>query len=331
MRATRRFSRSSGSGAKLRKRSSISIPRCKSSRRPTSLQRHTPVPAGNDSFPRDMMRKYFGEFAKDLGIPFDELFSFGQTRVDRSDPFSMTILALRMSRHSNGVSKLHGDVSRGLWKDVWNGVPIHEVPITHITNGIHTKTWMAPEFSALYTKYLGDWEEHVTEPDYWRRATDIPDAQLWDTHQQLKRRLVDFIRERVRARRERLGESPESIRNVSRILDPEILTIGFARRFATYKRGALLFSDKERLKRLLNDTTRPVQFIFAGKAHPRDEGGRALIQEVYKFSREAGFENRVVFLEDYDSYIARRLVQGVDLWLNKDRKRTRLNSSHIPL
>ncbi|PYL94464.1 MAG: alpha-glucan phosphorylase, partial [Verrucomicrobia bacterium] len=277
---------------------------------------HTPVPAGNDSFPREMMREYFGDFAKELGIPFDELFSFGQTRVDRSDPFSMTILALRMSRHSNGVSKLHGEVSRSLWRDVWNGVPVHEVPITSVTNGIHTKTWMAPEFSALYRKYLGEWDEHITEPDFWRGVIDIPDAQLWETHQQLKHRLVEFVRERVRIRRERIGDSPEAIRNVNRILDPEVLTIGFARRFATYKRGALLFSDKERLKRLLNDTTRPVQFIFAGKAHPRDEGGRALIQEVYRFSREAGFENRVVFLEDYDSYIARRLVQGVDLWLN---------------
>ena len=277
---------------------------------------HTPVPAGNDSFPREMMRKYFGDFAKELGIPFDELFSFGQTRVDRSDPFSMTILALRMSRHSNGVSKLHGEVSRSLWRDVWNGVPVHEVPITSVTNGIHTKTWMAPEFSALYRKYLGEWEERITEPDFWRRVIDIPDSELWETHQQLKHRLVEFVRERVRIRRERIGDSPEAIHNVNRILDPEVLTIGFARRFATYKRGALLFSDKERLKRLLNDTTRPVQFIFAGKAHPRDEGGRALIQEVYRFSREAGFENRVVFLEDYDSYIARRLVQGVDLWLN---------------
>ena len=277
---------------------------------------HTPVPAGNDSFPRDMMRKYFGNFAKELGIPFDELFSFGQTRVDRNDPFSMTILALRLSRHANGVSKLHGQVSRSLWKDVWTGVPEHEVPITSVTNGIHTKTWMAPEFSALYRKYLGDWEEKLTEPDFWRRVIDIPDAQLWETHQKLKFRLVDFVRERVRARRERIGESPEAIRSVNRILDPEILTVGFARRFATYKRGALLFSDKERLKRILNDTSRPVQFIFAGKAHPRDEAGRALIQEVYKFSREAGFENRIVFVEDYDSYIARRLVQGVDLWLN---------------
>jgi starch phosphorylase len=207
-------------------------------------------------------------------------------------------------------------VSRSLWKDVWSGVPEHEVPITSVTNGIHTKTWMAPEFSVLYRKHLGDWEENLTEPDFWRRVIDIPDAQLWDTHQKLKLRLVEFVRERVRARRERISESPEAIRRVNRILDPEILTIGFARRFATYKRGALLFSDKERLKRMLNDTTRPVQFIFAGKAHPRDDAGKALIQEVYKFSREAGFENRIVFVEDYDSYIARRLVQGVDLWLN---------------
>jgi starch phosphorylase len=242
---------------------------------------HTPVPAGNDSFSRDMMKRYFSEFGKELSIPFDELFRFGQSSVDPADAFSMTILALRMSRHANGVSKLHGEVSRGLWKDVWAGVPGHEVPITSITNGIHTKTWLAPEIAALYRKYLGDWEEHLTEPDFWRGVIDIPDAQLWEAHQKLKLRLVEFVRERVRTRRERLGESPDAIRKVNRILDPEILTIGFAR-----------------------------------KAHPRDEGGKGLIQEVYKFSREAGFENRIVFMEDYDSYIARRLVQGVDLWLN---------------
>ena len=277
---------------------------------------HTPVPAGNDSFPREMMRKYFGNFAKELNIPFDELFSFGQTRLDPNDPFSMTILALRLSRHANGVSKLHGKVTRSLWKDVWAGVPVHEVPITNITNGVHTKTWMAPEFAALYDKHLGTWEERLTEPEFWRGVFDIPDAQLWDTHQRLKLRLIEFVRDRERRRRERLGESPESIRRVNRILDPEILTVGFARRFATYKRATLLFSDKERLKRLLNDATRPVQFIFAGKAHPRDEAGKALIQEVYRLSHEAGLENRIVFLDDYDSYIARRLVQGVDLWLN---------------
>src|SRR5216110_397477 len=277
---------------------------------------HTPVPAGNDSFSSEMMQKYFGKLAKELNVPFDELFSFGHTRLNPDEPFSMTILALRLSRHSNGVSKLHGEVTRSLWKDVWSGVPVQEVPITSITNGIHTKTWMAPEFSALYRKHLGAWEEHLTEPEFWRGVIDIPDTQLWETHQKLKLRLIEFVRERVRRQRQRLGESPESIRKANLILDPEILTIGFARRFATYKRATLLFSDKERLKRLLSDTTRPAQFIFAGKAHPRDEAGKALIQEVYKFSREAGVENRIVFLEDYDSYIARRLVQGVDLWLN---------------
>jgi len=277
---------------------------------------HTPVPAGQDSFPRDMMRKYFSGFAKELGVPFDELFSFGQTRVNPDDPFSMTILALRLSRHANGVSKLHGEVTRSLWKDVWAGVPVHEVPITSVTNGVHTKTWMAPEFSALYRKHLGAWEEHLAEPEFWRGVIDIPDTQLWETHQRLKLRLIEFVRERVQRQRQRLGESTESVRKANRILDPEILTVGFARRFATYKRATLLFSDKERLKRLLSDTTRPVQFIFAGKAHPRDEAGKALIQEVYKFSREPVVENRIVFLEDYDSYIARRLVQGVDLWLN---------------
>src|SRR5215211_7574288 len=277
---------------------------------------HTPVPAGNDAFPREMMRRYFDDFAKELELPFDELFSFGQSRVQTDDPFSMTILALRASRHANGVSQLHGGVSRGLWKDVWSGVPVQEVPITSITNGIHTKTWMAPEFSALYTKYLGDWEERLTDPEFWRGVIDIPDAQLWETHQKLKLRLVQFVRERMRKRAERVGESPEAIRKINHVLDPEVLTIGFARRFATYKRGALLFSDKERLTRLLNDETRPVQFIFAGKSHPRDEAGKALIQEVYRFSREPGLETRVVFAEDYDSYIARRLVQGVDLWLN---------------
>ncbi|MEO7166140.1 MAG: alpha-glucan family phosphorylase [Spartobacteria bacterium] len=277
---------------------------------------HTPVPAGNDAFPREMMVRYFGDFSTQLRIPFDELFRFGQATTDPTANFSMTILALRMSRHANGVSKLHGEVSQSLWKGVWAGVPTHEVPITSITNGIHTKTWMAPEFSALYTKYLGDWEEHLTEPDFWRGVTEIPDAELWETHQKLKLRLVHFVRDRVRARRERIGESPEAIRAVNSILDPEILTIGFARRFATYKRGALLFSDPDRLLRMLNDLARPVQFIFAGKSHPRDEGGKALIQQVYKLTREMGFQDRVVFVEDYDTYIARRLVQGVDLWLN---------------
>ena len=277
---------------------------------------HTPVPAGNDAFPRDLMQKYFANYPAHVGIGFDEFFHLGQTSVDPVDAFSMTILALRTSRHANGVSKLHGDVSRGLWKDVWVGVPEHEVPITSITNGIHTKTWMAPEFSALYDKYLPNWEEHLTEPEFWRGVIDIPDGELWETHSMLKNRLIGIVRDRARLQRHRLGESPDQVRQVNQLLDPDILTVGFARRFATYKRGTLLFSDLERLRRMLQNAERPVQFVFAGKAHPKDDGGKRFIQEVYKMSREPEFSARVVFVEDYDTYIARRMVQGVDIWLN---------------
>jgi starch phosphorylase len=277
---------------------------------------HTPVPAGNDAFPVELMKKYFGEYPAKLGIDFETFASFGQSRKDPHEPFSMTILALRTSRHANGVSALHGKVSQGLWKDVWAGVPQEEVPITSITNGVHTKTWMAPEFSALYDKYLPNWEEHLMEPDFWRAVYDIPDEVLWETHQLLKKRLVDFARDRIRHQRERLGEAPEKLRATNRLLNPEVLTIGFARRFATYKRATLLFKDPERLHKILANTERPVQFVFAGKAHPKDEPGKKFIQEVYKFTRMPEFENRIVFIEDYDTYVGRRLYQGVDLWLN---------------
>ena len=278
---------------------------------------HTPVPAGNDAFSREIMGRYFGKYPRDLGITFDELFSLGQPIVNQDNSFSMTILALRTSRQANGVSKLHGEVSRGLWRDVWSGVPEPEVPITSITNGVHTKTWTAPEFHRMYEKYLGpDWEEHLTDGEYWRRVIDIPDDVLWNTHHLLKVRLIEFLRERIRVQRARIGESPEQLRKVNTLLDPEVLTIGFARRFATYKRGSLLFSNKERLLKLIQNRERPVQFIFAGKAHPKDEPGKALIQEVYRASRDAGLEHGLLFVEDYDTYIGRRLYQGVDVWLN---------------
>lgn len=278
---------------------------------------HTPVPAGNDAFSTAMMKRYFGSFPVQLGIDFEEFMSFGQTTAAKTDDFSMTILALRTSRHANGVSALHGNVSKSLWKNVWAGVPEHEVPITSITNGIHTKTWAAPEFMALYEKYLGaDWEDHLTDRDYWRRVIDIPDEVIWETHQMLKQRLIGFARERIRAQRSRLGETPAQLRAVNDLLNPEILTIGFARRFATYKRGNLLFKNTERLLNMLSNTDRPVQFIFAGKSHPKDEPGKKVIQEVYQFTRQKQFEGRVVFLEDYDAHVGRRLYQGVDLWLN---------------
>jgi starch phosphorylase len=278
---------------------------------------HTPVPAGNDAFSRDLIGRYLGKYAHDFGLSFDELFALGQPMVNAPQLFSMTILALRTSRHANGVSKLHGEVSKGLWQDVWAGVPLPEVPITSITNGIHTKTWTAPEFHRVYEKYLGaDWADHLTDVEYWRRVIDIPDEILWETHQLLKHRLIEFVRERLRVQRVRIGESPEQLRKINSVLNPEVLTVGFARRFATYKRGTLLFSNKERLLRLVQNAERPVQFIFAGKSHPKDEGGKRIIQEVYNASREAGFEHAVVFVEDYDTYIGRRLYQGVDVWLN---------------
>ncbi len=263
------------------------------------------------------MGRYLGKYAHDFGLSFDDLFALGQPMLNPPPLFSMTILALRTIRRANGVSKLHGEVSKGLWQDVWAGIPLPEVPITSITNGIHTKTWTAPEFHRLYEKYLGtDWADHLTDIEYWRRVIDIPDEVLWETHQLLKRRLIEFVRERLRIQRARIGESPEQLRKINSILNPDVLTVGFARRFATYKRGTLLFSNKERLLRLIQNAERPVQFVFAGKSHPKDEGGKKIIQEVYNASRESGFEHAVVFVEDYDTYIGRRLYQGVDVWLN---------------
>ena len=281
---------------------------------------HTPVPAGNDAFPLDLMRKYFGDYPATVGIDFETFVSFGQNRLDSQEPFSMTILALRTSRHANGVSALHGRVSQRIWAEVWAGVPVQEVPITSVTNGIHTKTWAAPDFIKLYDRYLPGWEENLTNVDFWRKVQDIPDEEIWTTHQRQKLRTIEFIRDRVRIQRNRLGESPEKLRSVSRMLNPEVLTIGFARRFATYKRATLLFSDIDRLHRLMNNTERPVQFVFAGKAHPKDEPGKRFIQEVYKFTRLPEFEGRIVFVEDYDHYVGRRLYQGVDLWLNNPRR-----------
>jgi len=281
---------------------------------------HTPVPAGNDAFPLNLMRKYFGEYPVSVKIDFETFASFGQSRVDPSEPFSMTILALRTSRHANGVSALHGRVSQGLWKDVWSGVPQEEVPITSVTNGIHTKTWVAPDFIKIYDRYLPGWEEYLTDKDFWRKVQDIPDEELWEAHQWQKRRTLEFIRERTRQQWKRTGDTPDKIRAISRMLNPEILTIGFARRFATYKRATLLFNDRERLAKLMNSKEHPVQFVFAGKAHPKDEPGKKFIQDVYKFSRLPEFEGRIIFIEDYDHYVGRRLYQGVDLWLNNPRR-----------
>ncbi|HLB33449.1 MAG TPA: alpha-glucan family phosphorylase, partial [Chthoniobacterales bacterium] len=278
---------------------------------------HTPVPAGNDAFTEELMKSYFASYPKEVGITWEQLMHLGQMTEEPKALFNMTILALRTSRFANAVSKLHRSVSRQLWQDVWKGVPLEEVPITSITNGVHTKTWAAGEFHDLYEKYLGkDWEDRQSDPEFWRGVIDIPDEVLWNLHQMLKQRSIDFIRERVRRQRLRNGESPEDVRHVNRILNSDVLTIGFARRFATYKRGALLFSDPERLHRIVTNKEHPVQFIFSGKAHPADEEGKKIMHQVYKYSRDPQFEDRIVFVEDYDINVGRRLYQGCDLWLN---------------
>ncbi|MCC6355372.1 MAG: alpha-glucan family phosphorylase [Verrucomicrobiae bacterium] len=280
---------------------------------------HTPVPAGNDAFSPELMHIYFADFLRDLKIPFEEFLKFGRPWESRpTDAFSMTILALRMSRFANGVSAIHGRVSQRLWQPVWPGVPIEEIPIGHITNGIHTPTWIAPEIKALLETELGAdcWEEKISLPATWAPVERIPDDRLWAVHGLLKERLVEYARKNVRRHRLRINDSARAIHQANDVLDPSILTVGFARRFATYKRAGLLFRDPERLARIVNDPKRPVQFVFAGKSHPADEGGKRLIQLVYRASRDPKYSNRIVFLEDYDMDVARHMYHGVDVWLN---------------
>ena len=278
---------------------------------------HTPVPAGNDAFSEELMETYFGGYPQEVGISWNQFMHLGAMNTDPKALFSMTLLALKTSRFANGVSQLHGEVSRDLWKDLWKDIPVSEVPITSITNGVHAKTWAAGEFHALYEKYLGkNWEERQADVELWKGVLDIPDHVLWDLHQLLKEQTIEFIRERIRAQRIRNKEPLDATRKVSNLLNKDVLMIGFARRFATYIRGALLFSDPERLRRLLTNKEHPIQFIFSGKAHPADEEGKKIIQSVYHYSRDPRFENRIIFVEDYDMNIGKKLYQGCDLWLN---------------
>jgi len=278
---------------------------------------HTPVPAGNDAFSSEMMDKYFWNYWSQLSIDREGFINFARQETQWGNRFSMTVLALNTSGGHNGVSALHGEVSRKMWQFLWPGIDAEEVPIESVTNGIHTQTWLAPELDTLFTRYFGtDWYEKLDDPQLWEKLKDIPDEELWKTHSLLKAKLVDFVHARVRRQRIELGEGTNEVQEAARLLDPEAFTIGFARRFATYKRATLIFRQAQRLQKLLNDKDRPVQIIFAGKAHPADEPGKSFIQKVYQYSREVGFEGRIVFLEDYDMNMARYLVQGVDVWLN---------------
>jgi starch phosphorylase len=283
---------------------------------------HTPVIAGHDSFPPQLIDRYLGEYIRSLGISRQELMALGRRNpLDEGEPFWMTVLALRMAAYSNGVSKLHGEISRQMWQGLWPGLPVEEVPIGHVTNGVHLRSWVSDELEAHYDRYIGShWRNEPPTTRSWEQAGRIPAEELWRTHERRRERLIVFARRRLREQLEHRGVSQAEIERAGSVLDPEVLTIGFARRFATYKRATLLLRDPERLMRLITDPERPVQFIFAGKAHPRDDAGKELIRQVIAFSRQPAVRGRFVFLEDYDMETARFLVQGCDVWLNNPRR-----------
>ena len=278
---------------------------------------HTPVAAGNDVFSFELVDRYFADYWPQLGLDREAFHQLAREEVDWGAGFSMTVLALRLSAQHNGVSKLHGDVSRAMWRFLWPQIEEEEVPIGSITNGVHTATWLAPRLGALYGRYLGaDWYARLDDPGAWSRINEIPDGELWETHRKLKGELIAFARARTERQRWRHGEGRAALAAVGRLLNPAALTLGFARRFATYKRATLLLRDPERLARLLHNPERPIQIIFAGKAHPADGAGQEFIKQVYEYSRRPAFAGSIVFLEDYDIDIARQLVGGVDVWLN---------------
>ena len=279
---------------------------------------HTPVPAGHDYFSPALVQRYLSEYARGLGLSMTDFLALGREHPERGDEeFCMTVLAMRMAASSNGVSKLHGQVSRRMWKAMWPGVPEDEVPIGHVTNGVHLRSWISCEMNQLYDRYLGPkWREEHADTETWKRIENVPAEELWRTHERRRERLVAFARRRLRMQLERRGAPQSEIDAAEEVLDPDALTIGFARRFATYKRATLLLHDPARLERILNQAGRPVQILFAGKAHPRDNAGKALIQQIVRLAQQKEFRRRIVFLEDYDMAVARYLVQGSDVWLN---------------
>lgn len=286
-------------------------------RRTTVFTTHTPVAAGHDAFPFDLVEKHLHNYWSQLGLSRDQFLGLGYHREPWGEMFHMTVLALRLSGRCNGVSKVHGEVSRRMWQRLWPNTPVEQVPISSITNGIHTPTWVAPELYRLYNKYLGpEWVHDHDNPTLWQRIYDIPDDELWWVHVRLKYKLMSFIRERARHLWRDEQRDPVQVIASGALLDPDALTIGFARRFATYKRATLLLHDLSRLKAILQDRWRPVQIIFAGKAHPADEPGKHLIHQVYSLTKEHDLGGQIVFVEDYDMHVAKFLVQGVDVWLN---------------
>ena len=288
----------------------------------TVFTTHTPVPAGHDRFDAALIEEHLGPLRDRLGISHDQLMGLG--RVDphnAGETFCMTVLSLKLSRRANAVSSLHGHVSRRMWAHLWPWRVEEEIPIGHITNGVHIPTWLAWHMQQLYDRnFPVDWFNHVGESDVWQGIHRVDPGELWETHHALKNLLLAFVRRRVSRQCRRRGESDDAVEAARTMLDPNVLTIGFARRFATYKRADLILSDLERFHALLRDADRPLQFIFAGKAHPADEPGKQLIKRIANLRQDARFAGRVAFIEDYDINVARHLIQGVDVWLNNPRR-----------
>jgi starch phosphorylase len=275
---------------------------------------HTPVPAGNETFDRETVRRYLGPWTHDVGSDAEAALALGE----ENGHFNLTALAIRLSSSVNGVSRIHGQVSSKMWRHLWPDQP--EAPVSYVTNGVHTESWIGPEMRSLYAHHLDPaWQQHLLDGDMWARVESIPDADLWAAHRSQKERLIRFVRERVRSQGARHGLSPDELRGVEGLLDPRALTIGFARRFATYKRAVLVLSDLDRLRALVSAEGRPVQMIFAGKAHPADREGQNFIRQLFLLA-QGEFRGKLVFLEDYDMEVARMMVQGCDVWLNTPRR-----------
>jgi starch phosphorylase len=283
---------------------------------------HTPVPAGIDMFPPDMVMKYFKNFIPALKLDEEGFLALGREDVtNKKQGFSMAVLAVRLADSINAVSELHGDVSRHMWHNIWPQVPPDEVPIHHITNGIHTRSWLSQDISFVLDRYLsGKWMSNPTDQSVWEGVMQIPDEELWRAHERCRERLVGWVRHTLKEQLTKRGASYDEVTGADEVLDPEALTIGFARRFASYKRGALLLRDQNRLRAMLENTKQPIQFVFAGKAHPADHEGKELIKTIVNFARDPAVRRRIVFIENYDINIARYLVQGVDVWLNTPRR-----------
>ena len=283
---------------------------------------HTSVPAGIDLFNSGIMYEYFQEYCRDSGISFDQRLSLGRSNPgDAQESFSMAISAFKTSAYRNAVSRLHRHVSQQMWQGLWPKLPVWEVPITSVTNGVHLPTWINGDLAGIYDQALEpDWREGHVQSKIWDDIAEIPASELWEAHRRRKRRLIAFVRDRAAASAAERNAPSSEIKRLQEVLDPEALTIGFARRFATYKRATLVFRDLVRLKRILNNAKMPVQIVLAGKAHPLDVPGKTLIREIAQYSKDPDLAKSVIFVEDYSVQVAREMVQGVDVWLNTPRR-----------